>query len=666
MYLAELQIENFRSLGGPEPFTLALRPGVTALVGENDAGKTAIIDAIRYVLLSRDVDFMRVQEEDFHISESGMAAREITIRAKLMDLSPSDQAAFVEHLTFADGKVALYVHWRARKLGGDPGSRRWVDVSVHSGRDGGGPMLESAARALLATAYLKPLRDAEREMSPGRGSRLSQILGRLPDIRSGQDFDPQVLEADPHCVNDLGLVGLSDFLRSRMEQQPAVKQAELDITERHLHSLSLRGDGLRGRIQFTDEGSTDVRLRRLLERLDLGLCGQDGHSRGTYGLGSNNLLFMACELLLLGREDEGLALLLIEEPEAHLHPQRQLRLMQFLAREASAKTSQSRPVQVILTTHSPNLASQVPLECLVMLKDGKAFPLTQDQTRLDAGDYRFLERFLDVTKANLFFARGVLIVEGDAEAILLPTMARLVGCDLTERGISIVNVGGIGLRRFARIFQRKEECHAGMGIRVACLTDMDVMPDCAPEILGLDPEKKCRRWKMESDFGTDEGTRKTALQARRAKLAEGDGQSVRTFIADHWTLEFDLARAGLDREVFCAVHLAENDDRLNKGRLDREELLREATAAFASLQAETHSDAVRRAVRVYQPLRSERASKAIAAQHLAALLEETYSGPDKDRELVGKLPPYLKEALEYVTGEPLTAEPQPDSCPQAR
>ena len=66
--------------------------------------------------------------------------------------------------------------------------------------------------------------------------------------------------------------------------------------------------------------------------------------------GSNNLLFMACELLLLGREPDGLPLLLIEEPEAHLHPQRQLRLIEFLTQAAKGSvTDSARPVQVILS-----------------------------------------------------------------------------------------------------------------------------------------------------------------------------------------------------------------------------------------------------------------------------------------------------------------------------
>jgi putative ATP-dependent endonuclease of the OLD family len=62
MYLSELRVKNFRQFGAIEPlFSIQFHEGVTALVGENDAGKTAVIDAIRHVLLTRDMEFMRLR-----------------------------------------------------------------------------------------------------------------------------------------------------------------------------------------------------------------------------------------------------------------------------------------------------------------------------------------------------------------------------------------------------------------------------------------------------------------------------------------------------------------------------------------------------------------------------------------------------------------------------
>lgn len=674
MHLSHLTLRNFRQFGdNDDKLELALSSGVTALVGRNDSGKSAVIDAIRYALLTRDQSYIRVQPEDFHIDASGAQADDIFIRCRLSDLNDDEKGAFVEYLTYDGADVSMIVNWAARRRSESPSARRWVDVSVRSGVDGGGPALESSVRERLSSAYLRPLRDAAREMSSGRGSRLSQILVNVPEISQGEAFDENILPADPDAVKKLSLLGLADYLRHSVKTHQGVSGAETAINTHYLSSLFLRGDSLQSRIDLTEGGSDAIRLRRILERLELGLFDASTSSaRGYYGLGSNNILYMACELLLLGREPEGLPLLLIEEPEAHLHPQRQLRLMNFLSSAAAGKVRESpRAVQIILSTHSPNLASTIPLENLVMLEGGRAYSLAEGETKLGTGDYRFLERFLDVTKANLFFAHGVIIVEGDAEALLLPTFARLLGTDLTEHGVSVINVGGKGLRRFSRIFQRSDEASPSVSVPVACVADMDVMPDCAPAILSLvtgDDDERWesprRRWKATRDFGGEDKSTEQALTERREHLRASDGQSVSTFVADHWTLEYDVAFCGLAEEVYVAASLAKNDTAIMEEKKTAADIEATAKTEFEQLAESAGDDRAVLCSHIYKLFHSGGASKAIAAQYLANALTAQGEKDDFDPvSFVGKLPPYLVAAIAHATGAEVPAVPANDAGP---
>jgi putative ATP-dependent endonuclease of OLD family len=659
MYLSHLSARNFRQFGdGDAALEIAFKSGVTALVGRNDSGKSAVIDAIRYALLTCDQEFIRVQPEDFHIDEAGRQASEIFVRCTLSDLNEDEKGAFAEHLSYNGTDVSLLVTWTAKRLDDLPGARRWIDVSVRSGINGAGPPLELSVRELLATAYLRPLRDAEREMSSGRGSRLSQILANVPEIKRGDPFNETELPADAVAIDRLSLLGLADYLRYSVKKHQGVGSAEKTINTQYLSSLSLISDRLQGKIDIMEGGTPETRLRQILERLQLILLeAATGNTRGRYGLGSNNLLYMACELLLLGREPEGLPLLLIEEPEAHLHPQRQLRLMEFLTQATTGNVKDTkRHVQVILSTHSPNLASKIQLPNIVILEGSRAFSLAEEHTKLEKGDYRFLERFLDVTKANLFFAHGVIVVEGDAEAILLPVLARLMGTDLTEYGVSIVNVGGRGLRRFSNIFQRCDDTAPKMSVPVACIADMDVMPDCAPAILDLvtdDNDEKWnspkRRWKALRHFDGDGKTRTEALKEWRERLQSNDGQSVRTFVSDYWTLEYDLAYCGFAEEVYVAASLAINDDPVNEEKKKRVDIETAARTAFKELEVEANGDRAVLCTRIYRLFHSGGASKAIGAQYLAEILAEAGRKAEFDKAaFAAKIPRYIVEAIGHV------------------
>ena len=257
----------------------------------------------------------------------------------------------------------------------------------------------------------------------------------------------------------------------------------------------------RGQASNAEFKTSDIQLKAILESLSLNA------PEINPGLGELNLLFIAAELLLLKDDnDGGMKLALIEELEAHLHPQAQLRLINYLQNEYN-----ENDVQIIISTHSPILASKINLKNLILMKDGVGYDLAEGKTGLQKGDYLFLQRFLDSTKANLIFAKGIIMVEGDAENILIPVIADILGYPLEKYGISIVNVGSTAFLRYSRIMVREDG--QTISIPVSVITDCDVKPyDVDPmtkkkmfneKILNLSKMKKKKTKNILKDQSTD-------------------------------------------------------------------------------------------------------------------------------------------------------------------
>lgn len=640
MYLSQLSISNFRCFG-ETPEIIKFNPGLTALVGENDAGKTAIIDAIRYALGTSDLEWIRVQETDFHNTTT---SNSINIKCSFESLIKSEESAFLEYLTYddqpdGDKKAVLHVNWSARQHeAGGSSARSYVKTEIRSGKKSDGPVLDQEARELLRATYLQPLRDADAAMSSGRGSRLSKILQNIESVKTGKE---DYTEGDD--IKTLSISGIASLADDLLQQHSGIKTATESIDAGLTKKLSLNQENLKSNIDVSASEGSNRRLRRMLEKLSVQVT-REGSNEFGLGLGTKNILYIACELLLLEQGSSGNRMLLIEEPEAHIHAQRQLKILKSLQHEA-----EQNGIQVFVSTHSPLLASAVKLENMLYVQGAKAYSMAEKETKLSESDYSFLERFLDATKSNLFFAKGVVIVEGDAENILLPTIARLLGRDLTDYGVSIVNVGGVGLRRYANIFQRAEEEDGLMDIPVACITDVDVMPDCAPPICinAVTSDDRTtwptnRKWKTISDFQPAE------LQDRRNEIEEkANGQAVKSFVAEHWTLEYALSYSGLAREVYVAAKQAIKD----AADVPKGKSIKEVTADAQSSYSEDIADLANQeliASTVYSEFTTgTKASKAISAQYLAAILETRFNG--KPGELKSVLPEYLIRAIEYVT-----------------
>jgi putative ATP-dependent endonuclease of the OLD family len=297
VYISGIWIENFRLFGaGKSAFQLAFKPGLTALVGENDAGKTAVIDALRFVLGTRDQESMRLELTDFHNASSGERAREVKVRLVFSGLTVADRSAFAEYLTYREAgssEAILILTWVARRAESDGPGRRFMPIEWRTGEKADGPLLDSGARFLLQATYLRPLRDAERAMSAGRGSRLSQILQHTKEIKEhGVKFD---FKTDPSPdPATLSVLGLGDYTNYLIENSHGVRGTRKKLNEEYLQHLSFSGDLLDARVRISGHRDDSTRLRQLLEKLEVDLAANDLAEGAHYrGLGSNNILFMA-------------------------------------------------------------------------------------------------------------------------------------------------------------------------------------------------------------------------------------------------------------------------------------------------------------------------------------------------------------------------------------
>ena len=625
MYISSVSIENFRAF--KEKTVFHFNPGVTVLIGENDCGKSTVIDAIRYVLGTTDQSWQRIELSDYYQENTD---NEIHITITFSNLTVREKAAFLECLTYTKDEEILIINWSAKYMTNVKPHRTFVSVNCGRKADVAAPSAE--ARVLLRVTYLKPLRDAQAQMRSGRGSRLAQILSSIPDLNLGEREYKEGID-----ITSLSLAGIFDLSNQLLAEHKVIKAVNKGIGDILNTELMLNNDAVKTQITVAGDGNTDEKkIYSLLEKLDLNIQKDSVSNYGNVGLGTSNLMSMACEMLLNQDDNELSTFMLIEEPEAHIHAQRQLKLIQSMQKKGENQ-------QVILTTHSPLLASVVELNNLLLIQNRKAFSMREGETMLDSSDYKFLERYLDATKANLFFAKGVIIVEGPGEALLLPTLAQLLNRNLTDYGISIVDVKSTGLRRYARIFQRKEGDE--INIPVSCITDRDVMPECAPAIC-IDEKyedkdnwpKKNRKWRVESEIEDKE----KYIQKIEKKA---NGQNVKTFIPEQWTLEYELAANGLGEEMLqtIATMLAEKIQDKEKNEEKKAELLEKYTKEYNEYQ---NKEA--KASYVYSFFSHKLVSKAEFAQQFSFDLENIFKGKQVE-EIVAVLPNYLVKAIEYVT-----------------
>lgn len=547
---------------------MEFEPGVTVIIGENNGGKSSLLSALRLVFegggaksLDRYDFYQGINEFSqpprisitATLSSSGgedTPAELGTVATWLTDigaenweakityhfyLPDSQEEEFEKRIKAVDGGVTTESFWQVVEVL-LPRYVARIDAGQAGVEEPGYQRVEPRDLKVFSVDFLDAIRDAEQEMFGGHKPKLRAMLNAVleedADATAALEKEARKLvDKLTKRIDNNSLFGLAQATGAADGGTPAI---DGDLRERDL----IRA------------------LRLIVENTHVGKL-PISHN----GLGYNNLLYISLILASLDMQSEEevgaenavvFPMLLIEEPEAHLHPALQFRLLKYINERIRGEGG-SR--QVFVTTHSTHVTAATGLDAIVSLAAGEggkvqaAYPGRVFEGLPNANGTKskaYVERFLDATKSTMLFSRGIILVEGISEQLLIPTLAELCDCSLDNHHIAVIAVGGSTFKHFLPLFGAGLNSF-GLERKVACILDAD------PSRKKLDETsfETCYPYQIGLKDGYNYKHRSAVVENLSEQVANCNNAKI--FFGQK-TLEYDLAFYNSQNDLLVTEH----------------------------------------------------------------------------------------------------------------